>query len=129
MTIVYTSGVFDLFHAGHLQALQWAKNQGSFLIVGILSDEDAQSYKRLPIIPYEQRFSIIENLNFVDKVIYGPKFETVGFYRDLGIDFHCQGDELEGFYEIAKQLGILKILGRSKITNSTEIIQRIRDRH
>ena len=129
MTIVYTSGVFDLFHAGHLQALQWAKNQGSFLIVGILSDEDAQSYKRLPIIPYEQRFSIIENLNFVDKVIYGPKFETVRFYRDLGIDFHCQGDELDGFYEIAKQLGILKILGRSKITNSTEIIQRIRDRH
>jgi len=107
----------------------WAKNQGDVLIVGILSDEDAQSYKRLPIIPREQRFSIVQSLAIVDEVILGPKFETSEFYRDLDIDLHCQGDEIEGFYETAKRLRILRILGRSDITETTKIIRDIIGRY
>ena len=128
-TIVYTSGVFDLFHAGHLQALEWSKQQGDVLIVGVLSDEDAQSYKRLPIIPYKQRVRIVQGLALVDEAVCGPKFETLEFYRSLNIDVHCQGNESAGFYEAAKSLGILRILGRSSITESTEIIRHITQRH
>jgi len=125
---VYTSGVFDLFHAGHLQALEWARKQGDILIVGVLSDEDSRSYKRLPVIPYDQRSSIVQSLAIVDDAIAGPKFETEEFYRALSIDVHCQGDEIEGFYTVANRLGILRILGRSSITESTEIIRRVIDR-
>ena len=126
MTVrVYTSGVFDLFHAGHLQALKRAKSLGDVLIVGVLSDEDAASYKRVPIIPYAERFAIIQSIQFVDFVMPGPKFETRQFYIDHNIDWHCQGDQLEGFYEAAKSLNILKIIGRSDITDTSQIIQRV----
>ena len=126
MTIrVYTSGVFDLFHAGHLQALTRAKSLGDELIVGVLSDEDAASYKRVPIIPYGERYAIIESLHCVDVVMPGPKFETPQFYLDHNIDLHCQGDQLQGFYEAAKSLGILKIIGRSEITDTSQIIDRV----
>ena len=128
MITIYTSGVFDLFHAGHLQALEWAKNQGDILIVGVHSDEVARSYKHLPVIPYEQRISILRGLTIVDDVIPGPRFETEKFYRALKIDIHCQGNEIDGFYETASRLGILRILGRSSITETSEIIRRVIDR-
>lgn len=121
--------MFDLFHAGHLQALEWAKNQGDVLIVGVHSDEDAQSFKRLPLIPYEQRTMILRGLVIVDEVVFGPLFETTEFYRSLGIDVHCQGNEQDGFFETAKNLQILQILGRSNINETTKIIRRVTQRH
>jgi len=122
---IYTSGVFDLFHAGHLQALEMAKQQGDVLLVGVLSDEDANSYKRLPIIPFQQRLAIVQSIDFVDETIAGPKYEPADFYQNHKIDYHCQGEEIDGFYEVAKELDLLKILGRSPITETSEIIQRI----
>ena len=55
MTKVYTSGVFDLFHVGHLSVFKKAKQFGDYLIVGVHSDQDVESYKRTPIISCEQR--------------------------------------------------------------------------
>lgn len=66
----YTSGVFDLFHVGHLNILRKAKEQCQYLIVGVSSDELAEKLKgRLPVIPYEQRMEIIESIRYVDKVV------------------------------------------------------------
>ena len=52
MKIVYIDGIFDLFHRGHLESLKQAKNiyEDCFLLVGVISDEEAKSYKREPII-------------------------------------------------------------------------------
>ena len=66
---VYTSGVFDLLHAGHVEALRRAREQGDELIVGVLSDADAASYKRVPVIPYAQRHFVVSALSMVDRVI------------------------------------------------------------
>ena len=123
--VVYTSGVFDLFHAGHLEALGWAKKHGDILIVGVLNDADAVSYKRAPIFSYEQRIAILRSISIVDRVIHGPKTETEEFYQSLNIDIHCQGDQLTDFYDTAKHLGILRILGRSKLTETSKIIEQI----
>lgn len=61
--IGYTSGVFDLFHIGHLNILRKAKEQCEYLIVGVSTDELAIELKRKsPIIPYEQRIEIIESI-------------------------------------------------------------------
>lgn len=68
--IGYTTGVFDLFHIGHLNILKRAKEQCDFLIVGVSTDELVQNYKhKTPIIPFEERKQIVESIKYVDKVI------------------------------------------------------------
>ena len=66
--IGYTTGVFDLFHIGHLNLLEKAKANCDYLIVGVSTDEIVQEYKhKRPIIPFEERFRIVEAIKYVDK--------------------------------------------------------------
>lgn len=68
--IGYTTGVFDMFHIGHLNILKRAKEQCEFLIVGVSTDELVQSYKnKIPMIPYEHRSKIVEAIKYVDLVV------------------------------------------------------------
>jgi len=69
MTVVYAFMVGDLFHIGHLKALQQAKALGDYLIVGVITDEGVTAYKRQPIIPLKERLEIIRNIKCVDEVI------------------------------------------------------------
>lgn len=73
--IGYTSGVFDLFHIGHLNILKKAKEKCEYLIVGVSTDELTMLLKgKMPIIPYEQRSEIIEGIKYVDEVI--PEYDV-----------------------------------------------------
>ena len=68
--IGYTTGVFDMFHIGHLNILKRAKEECEYLIVGVSTDELVESYKgKTPIISYEERKKIIESIKYVDKVV------------------------------------------------------------
>lgn len=67
--VVYTYGVFDLFHSGHLDLLKEAKELGDILIVGLFTDEVAESFKRKPVISLSHRIKVLENIKYVDKVI------------------------------------------------------------
>jgi cytidyltransferase-like protein len=124
MTRVLTTGVFDLFHVGHLRAIQKAKSHGSHLVVAISNDADVSKYKRAPIIPLEQRMEIVGALRCVDEVVECPLVITEEFYRTHRIDVHCQGDEPAGsnFYEDGRRLGIIRFLGRDSTTDTTSII-------
>ena len=68
--IGYTTGVFDLFHIGHLNILRKSKELCDFLIVEISSDEQVLRKKnRMPVIPFNERIQIIESIRYVDKVV------------------------------------------------------------
>lgn len=70
MVIGYTTGVYDMFHIGHLNILKRAKEQCDFLIVGVSTDELVQKDKnKTPIIPFEDRCRIVEAIKYVDKVV------------------------------------------------------------
>ncbi|GAG12687.1 unnamed protein product, partial [marine sediment metagenome] len=67
--IGYTTGVFDLFHIGHLNILKRSKELCEFLIVGVSTDELVKSYKhKSPAIAYNERVAIVEAIRYVDKV-------------------------------------------------------------
>ena len=70
--IVFTNGVFDLIHAGHVDYLSKAKNLGDVLIVGLNSDDSVKRIKgnKRPILKQEERAFIISNLKPVDYVIF-----------------------------------------------------------
>ena len=68
MNIVYTTGVFDLFHIGHLNLLRAAKALGDILVVGVTTDKHTKEIRRRLIIPYEQRAVLVAALKCVDFV-------------------------------------------------------------
>ena len=69
----YTTGVFDIFHIGHLNILRRAKAQCDYLIVGVSTDELVQHDKnKTPIIPFADRCAIVEAIKYVDKLIPQP---------------------------------------------------------
>ena len=70
MIIGYTTGVFDMFHIGHLNILKKAKSMCDYLIVGVSSDELVLSEKnKIPIIPYDERAEIVRSVKYVDEVV------------------------------------------------------------
>jgi len=70
--VVFTNGVFDLIHSGHVDYLSKAKNLGDVLIVGLNSDDSVKRIKgnKRPILKQEERAFIISNLKPVDFVIF-----------------------------------------------------------
>ena len=92
--IIYTDGIFDLFHRGHLEFLNNIKKKfnNSTLIVGIINDNDATNYKRKPIYNENDRYVIIENLKCVNKIIKdAPLIMNEDFINENNIDLVVHG--------------------------------------
>ena len=95
--IGYTTGVFDLFHIGHLNLLRRAKENCDYLIVGVSTDECVQSYKhKTPIIPYNQRAEIVAAIKYVDEVVPQVTMNKIEFLQSRHIDIMFHGDEWKG---------------------------------
>ncbi len=93
----YTTGVYDMFHIGHLNILRRAKEQCDFLIVGVTTDELCYSRKqKYPIINQEERKAIVEAIRYVDKVVYQSDMEKVRPVKELGADAVFVGSDWKG---------------------------------
>lgn len=106
--IGYTTGVFDMFHIGHLNILRKAKELCDHLIVGISTDELVQSYKnKTPIIPFVERKAIVEACRYVDEVVTQTDRDKIAAYERLKFDAMFVGDDWKGkplFLEVEKYL-------------------------
>ena len=98
--IGYTTGVFDLFHIGHLNILKRAKLECDYLIAGITTDELAMSVKgEKPFIPFEERMEIVEAIKFVDEVVPQVNYDKIEAWNNLKFDMIFVGDDWKGTEE------------------------------
>lgn len=97
LIVGYTTGVFDMFHIGHLNILQRAKEQCDYLIVGVSTDELVQEYKKKkPIIPFEERISIVAALKCVDKVVPQTSMDKLAAWHELKYNVLFHGSDWKG---------------------------------
>tara|TARA_B110000467_G_scaffold117361_1_gene108152 strand:+ start:141 stop:605 length:465 start_codon:yes stop_codon:yes gene_type:complete len=91
---VYTVGTFDLLHVGHLALLEYCRTLGDSLAVGVASDEVVNSYKpNVPVIPLEQRVTMLKALRCVDIVRPYHTLEYVSGCRELDADIFVIGED------------------------------------
>src|SRR2546425_11250520 len=92
-TIVFTNGVFDLLHVGHLRYLQQARDLGDLLVVGVNADATARRAKdpRRPIVPEEERAEVLAGLSCVDYVVVFTEDTAEVLVERLRPDVYTKG--------------------------------------
>lgn len=93
----YTTGVFDMFHIGHLNILRRAKEQCEQLVVGVTTDELCFLRKhKYPIINENDRMAIVEAIRYVDRVVLQSDMEKIRPVKELGADVVFVGSDWKG---------------------------------
>lgn len=93
MQIGYTSGVYDLFHIGHLNLLQNAKGMCDKLIVGVTTDELVSYKNKKAVIPHNERMEIVRAIRYVDSVILQEDMDKFEMWKKLKFDIMFVGDD------------------------------------
>lgn len=93
MIVGYTSGVFDLFHIGHLNILRNAKSMCDKLIVGVTTDELVSYKNKQAVIPHRERMEIVRAIEYVDAVIPQDDMDKFNMWRKLKFDVMFVGDD------------------------------------
>ena len=128
MIIGYTSGVFDLFHIGHLNLLKNSKSLCDKLIVGVTTDELVSYKNKQPVINHYERMEIVRNIKHVDVVVPQPNMEKMEMWKMLQFDIMFVGDDWfendkwQFFEEEFKKIGVrIVYFPYTKGTSSTLI--------
>ncbi len=106
--IGYTTGVFDLFHIGHLNILKRAKECCDYLIVGVTTDELVSYKKTKAIIPFDERTKIVESIRYVDKVVPQENMNKLEAWEKHRFDVMFVGSDWKGtekWNEYERQFG------------------------
>lgn len=113
MIIGYTTGVFDMFHIGHLNIIRASKEKCDYLIVGVSTDELVQQEKhKTPVIPFEERKEIISALKYVDRVVPQKNKNKLEAWEEYHFNKMFVGDDWKGteawnkFEEQFRPLGV-----------------------
>ena len=96
MVIGYTTGVYDLFHIGHLNLLKNAKGMCDKLIVGVTTDELVYYKGKKAMIPYSDRAEIVRSIKYVDAVVPQSDMDKLSMCKKLGATVMFVGDDWYG---------------------------------
>ncbi len=109
MKKVYVGMSADLIHFGHLNIINEAKKLG-VVTVGLLSDQAIASYKRVPMVPYDKRKIVVENLKGVDKVICQKTLDYIPNLKKLKPDYVVHGDDWKKGVQKETRANVIKVL-------------------
>ncbi len=133
--VVYTNGVFDLLHAGHMRTLETARKLGDALVVGIHSDDSTRRLKGplRPVIPEQDRAAMLAALAAVDLVVIFPETTSMAVLRALQPEVWAKGGDYnpatvnqEEKAYVESYGGQVALTGHVPGLSTTEIIRRIR---
>jgi len=128
---IFADGVFDFYHKGHREHFERLKHieDGVELIVGIISDKECASYKRVPKMNEQQRLTLVSKDKHVDKAMITPLIITEDFLKVHEIDFvyHAfatpEDEAKQGeCFAVPRALGIFRTIPYVKGISSTEIL-------
>ena len=95
--IGYTTGVFDMFHVGHLNLIRRARENCDRLIVGVSTDEVVEQYKgHRPIVPYAERVEIVKAIRYVDEVVPQTSMDKLEAWERLHFNRLFHGNDWKG---------------------------------
>jgi D-beta-D-heptose 7-phosphate kinase/D-beta-D-heptose 1-phosphate adenosyltransferase len=133
--IVFTNGVFDLLHAGHIDLLEFAKNSGDYLIVGINDDDSVRRLKGegRPIYPLAERMEVLEAVMYVDFIIPFSQDTPLELIKSLlRVDVLVKGGdykphEVVGRKEVEEAGGKLLIFDFRNHNSTTSILAKVKN--
>ena len=134
MIIGYTTGVFDMFHVGHLNLLARAREQCDRLIVGVSTDDVVLDYKgHAPIVPYAERVAIVKAIRYVDEVVPQTSMDKFAAWEKLRFNRLFHGNDWKGSAMYNEVEAKLKAVGVEVVyfpytqgTSSTLLAERLR---
>lgn len=124
----YTTGVYDMFHIGHLNILKRAKEQCEYLIVGVTTDGLVSYKNKRAIIPHKERMEIVESIKYVDKVVPQENMNKMEAWEKYKFDVMFVGSDWKGtkkWNEFERQFGAIGVdivyFPYTKGTSSTKL--------
>ncbi len=134
MIIGYTTGVFDLFHVGHLNLIRQARENCDWLIVGVSTNEVVETYKgHRPIIPYAERVEIVKAIRWVDEVVPQTTMDKFAAWEKLHFNRLFHGNDWKGsvmYNEVEAKLAAVGVevmyFPYTRGTSSTLLADRLR---
>jgi cytidyltransferase-like protein len=118
---------------GHIRFLRQARALGNRLIVGVMSDELVETYKRRPILTLDERAEVVAACRYVDEVIpAAPAPVTESFLREHRIDLVVHGDDfdpatVEYWYGVPLRLGMFRTVSYTSGISTSVILERMRE--
>uniref|UniRef100_A0A914UVL3 ethanolamine-phosphate cytidylyltransferase n=1 Tax=Plectus sambesii TaxID=2011161 RepID=A0A914UVL3_9BILA len=131
-TRVWCDGCYDMVHFGHANQLRQAKAFGSYLVVGVHTDDEITVHKGPPVFTEEERYRMVKGIKWVDEVIEGAPYETtVQTLNKYDCDFCVHGDDItltadgKDTYEEVKREGRYKECQRTAGVSTTDLVGRM----
>jgi glycerol-3-phosphate cytidylyltransferase len=136
MKIGYTTGVYDLFHIGHLNLLRNARALCDKLVVGVTTDELVAYKHKRAVIPFTERLELVRACRYVDAVVPQETLDKFAAWEKLRFDVMFVGDDWykaerwEALEQRFKEVGVkIVYFPYTKGTSSTlinEVLQKVR---